>query len=547
MSLLIGPQELAFEHPRTREIRYTFMIPWMRRFGKQNNLVYFECGRKCPNGEGTVRCATESAKLIHSLLTTKSSSKGKTVIPHKPSEQEIESANDNQPLRAAAITAPSLALNASRKHPGLKLQTLVPITPKVSETEEDTRKQTPPVRKSVGKGSVKLEEIENTEKKPGPVSDIAKELENKLNVEDGKPGSFKTAGESRISKSKDDKKREKEEKKERERREKEEKKERERREKEEKKERERLEKEKKKSKKKEDHSPVPQLSVKRNNIYDEPEIVIENSLHKVNDEVLYDEAITEGATPMPAIIGEYAEAYQVKKVPARSSDNGMLVYDEAVTGNGGVRAPSQPAEYAQPVTKSGSVKSGVRNDMTAYTYVKPVEDNRWKSHCRTEEEEVFEEDYTNIKEARNEAKKQNNEAPPIPNRGYSEQDNYEEDDGDNTYNVLDLKHSINKDTYKPPENLYGEASARKVSLGDQVVPVRAGDDSDSEGEELEEDPYDHPQLEGYEDPQELRKSANQPVPDAYEEAQTVRNVPQPANNLQVQRKVLREPLYEEVK
>ena len=519
MTMLISHQGFAFEHPGTRKIRYRFELAWMRRFGKRMSQFYFECGRKCPNGEGEVRCKTESAKMIHKIVTDQSSSKGKTVVPHEPPVVETQL---KIPL---AITNPSLALNASRKHPGQKTNpTLIPINKMPESTEE--AHTTPPLKKASGK-SVMKEDCSEHDRKNGPVFDMAKKLEEKLSIEEGNPGSFKRSDESKTSRSKDDKKKGKEEKKERERREKEEKKEREKREKEEKKERERKEKEsKKKGKKMEDNVPNLTLvaSVRcRNNNYDEPEI---KPSDMDDGEVLYDEA--------DKSLGEYAEPYQIKKQQRNTSDT--LVYDEAKP-RGSLHKPSEtPAEYAQPYSKKHGNQAGSGGN-ESYVYATPQENNAWKYHGRDDEEDYFEENYSNLKNARQEGPS----IPPLPTRGYSSYHDDEDEDDDDTYNRLDLKYN-SRAKLKVTENLYGEASARKVVSSKQVLPFRRGGDSDSEGEEedeLEESPYDAPGLEGYEDPQELRNSAkSKPVVEAYEEAVLTKSV-RP-------KQTSREPLYEEI-
>lgn len=542
MTMLVATNEIGFEHPKTRQIKYRFMMNWMRRFGKVGTQFYFECGRNCPNGEGTVKCNTESARFVHQLVTSKSSSKGKTVIPHKPPEVEKEQAlGDNSVKSVPAITAPSLAFNAGRKHPGQKkTPTLIPIVN--TENDEENHSPSSPLRMSGGRRSLK-DDGEIFEKKQGQISDIAKELEGKLQINDGNPGSFKKAEEgkeAKVSKSmKEDKRREKEERKEREKREKEERKERERREKEEKKERERKEKEsRKKSKRKEEngHTPAVQPSLScKNYIYDEPEIRKDNKVSAADTaEILYDEATVPADNSIRPIVGDYAEPYQVKKTSQRKPD--LLVYDEATpvdNRSSSVNSAPQPVEYAQPYARRGSSKSAVlQSDSMAYTYVKHVEEEAWKSHGRTEEEECFEENYTNIKSAREQINQ--GDAPPIPSRGYSESDSYEVDD---TYNRLDLKH-LHRQSSKQSENLYGEASAKKVEPFNQVVPVRMTDDTDSEGEEFENE-YATADFEGYEDPQYIKdKGKAKPVVEAYEEAQpTVRNSSKP---------VPIESLYEEV-
>lgn len=537
MTMLIAQQEIAFEHPGTRQIKYRFMLAWMRRFGKQAGQVYFECGRKCPNGEGTIKCVTESAKMIHKIFTENSASKGKTVIPHKPNETAQKEASVTVESRAKAvgtcITNPSLALNASRKHPGQKVTpTLVPITPPPEEQEEKPFTKLPS-RASGKSGSIK-DESENGEQKVSPVSSITRELENKFNPEDGMLGNLKRNDESKSSKTKD-KKKEKEEKKEREKKEKEEKKERERREKEEKKEREKREKEnKKKSKKKEENIPAmaPTSSFRgKNNIYSEPEpmaLSASDTGNDVSNENLYDEA-GKNITP---ILGEYAEPYQIKNALAKVSDSQL--YDEANPNASMLKFSSQSNEYAQPYNTKKSSTKAEQGDSVSYTYATPIESNNWKTRGRKEDEEHFEENYDSIKNARESMRN----APPIPTRGYS--GNYDDnDDDDDTYNRLDLKHCV-RDKPKQPENLYGEASAKKVEPFTQVLPVRKGDDSDSEEEEEEEDPYDAPQEEGYEDPQELRGNSFhiKPVPEAYEDAVPIKTTKP--------KSIRREPLYEEV-
>ena len=84
MTMLVTNQCISFEDPKTRQNKYLFQLSWIRRFGQRNkDQFYFECGRKCPNGEGTVTCISQSAAEIHKVITTKSSSNASTVIPGK--------------------------------------------------------------------------------------------------------------------------------------------------------------------------------------------------------------------------------------------------------------------------------------------------------------------------------------------------------------------------------------------------------------------------------------------------------------------------------
>ncbi|KAH3888865.1 hypothetical protein DPMN_012907 [Dreissena polymorpha] len=69
MTMWVTNQCITFDNPRTRKNKYVFEMQWMRRYGKKGkDRFYFECGRRCPNGEGTVTCITTSASKIHRLI-----------------------------------------------------------------------------------------------------------------------------------------------------------------------------------------------------------------------------------------------------------------------------------------------------------------------------------------------------------------------------------------------------------------------------------------------------------------------------------------------
>ncbi|KAH3786567.1 docking protein 2-like [Dreissena polymorpha] len=96
MTMFVTNQCISFEDPKTRQNKYLFQLSWIRRFGQRNkDQFYFECGRKCPNGEGTVTCISQSAAEIYKVITTKSSSNVSTVIPGK---QKVKGLDEKKAL-----------------------------------------------------------------------------------------------------------------------------------------------------------------------------------------------------------------------------------------------------------------------------------------------------------------------------------------------------------------------------------------------------------------------------------------------------------------
>ena len=77
MAMLVSRDLISFEDPKTNILKYDFSVWWIRRFGiKVSNVFYFECGRKCANGEGFINCKTKGAKEIHKMISRKLESYG---------------------------------------------------------------------------------------------------------------------------------------------------------------------------------------------------------------------------------------------------------------------------------------------------------------------------------------------------------------------------------------------------------------------------------------------------------------------------------------
>lgn len=234
MTLLVGKSDIAFEDRKTRNLKYTFQLCWMRRFGKVGSTTFnFELGRKCPNGEGEVQCETSSAKEIHKLLTKKSQSNSSTVIPHSPvmkvpdkviqfQDNSSDKEKDEPPLPMksdllGSTTAPVL-LNVGSRHPGVakKLPKLKQIVRQKSEDDSMPMKSHS-VRAPVEKDSQNSKD--NGHVRPSSyrsaVSNtmMTKELEEKLHVKHEEHSHDNEIAKKESVKTKEDKKREKEERK----------------------------------------------------------------------------------------------------------------------------------------------------------------------------------------------------------------------------------------------------------------------------------------------------------------------------------------------
>lgn len=321
--------------------------------------------------------------------------------------------------------------------------------------------------------------------------------------------------------------------KEKERREKEEKRERERKEKELEKERKQREKEEKKSGKKDKpkdgmKNDIPRMSI-RDRIYDEPEIAVSES--EIISDGTYDEVSSPRQSHAPA---EYAQSTKRNVCASKVED----IYDEALSPTAEKKMMPEKVEYAEPYGKKGGIP--VSQEPAMYADVKTVQKDAWKKLGRKEEEEIFEEDYTNIKSVRDQVKKQS--PPPVPVK------KYDDDMDENMYNTVDLKKP------RPPskpctENLYGVASATEVGeLPTDMVLIPERDYSSDSGESLQEEEatYDDPQYEGYEAPSEIKRNASKKpkVIEAYEEAGIpVKPIVQKQSTKRVQPK---EILYEEI-
>ena len=496
-NLCISDRELAFEEIGTRRIKYAFHFAWMRKFGRQVDVFLFECGRNCPNGAGEVHCQTVDSSKIHDIVTAKSCSAAKRTVDinHARSmhvQQEVNATAHSQstshtlpPGIDINIGAPTLVTNALRKHPGnIKQPELIPIQPKMSPSSvtPPTPKKLVPERKSVFNNS------KDSFKKHGPVTDkFTKELEDKIlthpPVEDSGRHSKSEGKHKRDLRKSKEKKSDKEDKKSREDRksEKEDKKSREERksEKEDKRSREerksgredKKEKDEKKSKslfsswkkdaKAEKVEKTKPVIPDKQNLYEDPEGYLQNQSNKeqnVNGNYIYDEAISP-VTKQPVV---------------------------------------EPIEYAQPYTKKNRAKLEPA-ETVMYSDVQDVQDRAWATYGQ--ETEIHEEDYLNIKSAREmkekEMEERKNEPPPLPQKLF--------DIEDDTYNTLDLG--------KKPEagvcdtqNVYGTAGAKAVGkLDTVVVPEAVNSDSEgSSGDLYAPSDEEEPQYEGYEAPETFR-------------------------------------------
>ena len=508
-TLCISDRELAFEEVGTRRIKYAFHFAWLRKFGRQAEVFLFECGRNCPNGEGEVRCISSDCSKIHDIVTANSCSaaqKAKEVSRAKSMavQQEAPASTHSHPTYHTLpshfdsnIGAPSLVTNTARKHPGqIKHPELIPIAPKTSSssiTPPTPKKSVPDSRKSVFSSKDSL-------KKHGPVSDdFTKELENKILTHP--PGEESTSHTEHDGKSHKDFKRSKEKKKS----DKEEKKgkngrksdKEDKKEKDEKKSKGFFGSKKKEKVERESKANVPD----KLNLYEDPDALIENSNskeNKVDEHDTYDEAISS---------------------PVRNT----LI--------------PEPVEYAQPFTRKTTNFQSV--DTVMYSDVKDVEDRAWVRHGQ--ENEIHEEDYLNIKNAR-ELKEKEANPPPLPQKLYEFEDE--------TYNTLDLGKTP-KANIATTQNIYGTAGAKAVgNLDTVVVPeVTKSESEGSSGDIYEPSDGEEPPLyEGYEAPEAVKSKAKtlsqkqQIQPALYEEIPS----PPAVNPIRTKQSKFQESVYDEV-
>ncbi|KAL4231238.1 Docking protein 1 [Mactra antiquata] len=522
MNLLLGTTDIAFEDTKSHNLKYSFQLCWMRRFGKIGNHQFsFQIGKKCPNGEGDILCQTDEAKKIHKLISKKSNSNGQTVIPHSsvkkvpekiiqvaPSLRTSGRANEEPPLPKKSEdlgknTSHGL-INITPRHPGMnkKLPVLNPIVrdPSVNTANERLSVDDSGSDQKMDKGVQKKNgHLRPASYRSAQTNEVTKKLEEVLH---SPPDNHQEPTKKDSVKTKEDKKREKEEKKERERREKEEKKEEERRMKEQEKERKLREKEAKKSGKKDKHresekldSPNQRGSFKlgASRLYEDVDLVEPSSPTTPEPTQHYNR------TDDPV---QYAEPIKVK---CESATNNEVLYDEAEPLNS--KAPKKVV-YAEPYTKKGGVPLP---NTDVYTDVKLVKGDAWKSAGRETEEQEFEEDYVVIKRARDQMSKA---PPPIPIKKYSD-----DEEVDDTYDMIGAK-SKRSNNISETENLYGMASAKKVGKLPDVVEPEGDYRTDSD--EGEEAVYDDPtyELDDYQTPGEISGGTTDNL-STYEEATPV--------------------------
>ncbi|WAR21121.1 hypothetical protein MAR_015095 [Mya arenaria] len=498
MTIMLSDQQtMRFEDSKTHKSMYSFQLAWMRRFGKKGpSHFYFECGRKCPNGEGTVTCQTESARAMHKAITQLSKSRSDIVIPKKKEGKHSKEPAEELRTSTGQITAPSHALNVRRNHPGMqKMPILIPIKqPSNGDATFYEDAPSSPLRSSAGSGGSPVEAPSRSSGKSKSKPDIVQELTEKV-------GSMIKKDDQKSIKSKDELKKEKKEK---ERREKEEKKERERKEKEEKREKEKREKDEKKKSKKIESTDMPVKKRSKERIYDEPEIDYDNN--QVVDDT-YDTAIS----PTP----------DTKQQPAkkRSVIKPDLLYEDAEPACNNAASAQNAVEYAQPYIKKGGVPIPAQG--VEYAEVGNINKAAWKEQGRTDEETIHEENYSNIKEAREEI----SNPPSLPERRYNEDD--DDDDGENMYNTANLiPGKAKRHDNKKPENIYGIKSAKPAG---PIMPDPAADYSSAEEEEEEEGDYAvAEEAPGYEDPKSLMNTntrASAPIDGAYEETELAQAKP----------------------
>ena len=501
--LNISDRELAFEEIGTRRMKYSFNYSGLRKFGKTQGVFFFECGRKCPSGEGLIECLTDEAAKVHHIIISKSQQNLSSARAPEPSRTKSLPAPVQHDTAATAhpkassrtlpadidntIGAPSLATNALRKHPGLvKQPELIPIRPaSASEgTSPPIPKRTVSDRRSTSNSS-KGDSI----KKHGPISEnFTKELEHKIHSpaveaarhskhEDKPPKDLRISKDKKKSEKEDKKKMEKEDKRKSEKEEK------------------KLEKEGKKDKKSDKEMKKGTKGLFSGKKKDKEE--------------------KEKPKPAPIQINSsnlYEEVDQCLSKPKTNTNDSSAnyIYDEAISPKTKVPVPD-PVEYATPYAKKGMPNVG-GSDAVMYSDVKDVPDKAWIRHGQ--EEEIHEEDYLNIKDAREmkekEMKGRENEPPPLPQKLY---------DLDDTYNTLDHGNIAKPTAGAGAQNIYGTAGAKPVGRIDIVqTPSRPPKGSISESEGSSGDIYegsDEDQEEdGYEDTVITTKPALKPKPAA---------------------------------
>lgn len=315
-------------------------------------------------------------------------------------------------------------------------------------------------------------------------------------------------------------------------------KERERREKEEKKEKERLEKERKQREKEEKKNK----RVKNKDHGDNQQEKTNNERQSMKQRYIYDEAELIPPSPTSNTIETnalYDEAMSPTQFSNPRSSMKEDIYDEAISPSPKTTRKSdvQNVEYTVPYSRKGGVS--VKHEPVMYAEVSSVERDAWKKKGRKEEDEFFEENYSSIKSAREEAL---NAPPPIPTKTYV-------DEPDDTYDVLQLK-GAKSQKHIQPESLYGTASANKVGPLPTSVQLPERDyPSDSEGESIteEESTYDEVQYEGYEAPADIKKKSKKTTTKVIETYEDAVIAPKPTAPKPSTKRVQRnECLYEEV-
>ena len=502
--LNISDRELAFEEIGTRRIKYTFSLAWMRKFGKQQNVFFFECGRKCPSGEGVVTCVTDEATKVHNILMSKSQSMNSSRAPEPSRTKSLPAPVQQDPApphpKASSKTlpadidsnigAPSLATNALRKHPGLvKQPELIPIRP--ASASEGTSPPVPKRTASDRRSSAKGESI----KKHGLLSeDFTKELEHKIHPpaveaarhskhEDKPPKDLRISKDKKKSEKEDKKKIEKDEKKKSEKDDK------------------KLQKEGKKDKKSDKDEKKGNEEKKSKGLFSS----------KKKDKEEKDKPKSPPIQKNSASLYEEVDQCVIKPKSNANNSSASDIYDEAISPKTKVPV-SEPVEYAQPYARK-DVSKVAGSDAVMYSDVKDVQDKAWMTHGQ--EEEVHEEDYLNIKGAREMKEKEmigrGNEPPPLPQKLY---------DIDDTYNTLDHRSIAKPTAGMGTQNIYGTAGAKPVGRIDIVAaPKRTpkGSISGSEGssgeiyEGSDEEPEGEQTYDGYEETQ-ITKPALKPKP-----------------------------------
>lgn len=505
--LNISDREIAFEEIGTRRMKYSFNYSWLRKFGKKEGVFFFECGRKCPSGEGEIQCFTDEAAKVHQIIISKSQQNLNSLRAPEPSRTKSLPTpvqhDSAQPAHTKAssrtlpadidsnIGAPSLATNAVRKHPGLvKQPELIPIRP-ASASERTS----PPVPKRTVSVSDRRSTSNSSKgdsiKKHGPVSEnFTKELEHKIHspaVEAARLSKHEDKPPKDLRISKDKKKSEKEDKK-----------------KMEKEDKRKSEKEDKKSEKEGKKDKKSDKEMKKGN-EDKKSKGLFSGKKKDKEE-------KEKSKPAPTQINPnfYEDVDQCLNKPKTDTNESSAnyIYDEAISPKTKVHI-AEPVEYATPYAKKGMSNVG-GSDAAMYSDVKGVPDKAWITHGQ--EEEIHEEDYLNIKDAREmkekEMKGRENVPPPLPQKLY---------DLDDTYNTLDHGHITKPAAGAGALNIYGTAGAKPVGRIDIVqTPNRPpkGSISESEGSsgEIYEGSDEEQQEDGYEDTVITTKPALKPMP-----------------------------------